>query len=129
MTPADRLGRRDPAFDLRLIQGIKGEAPLGDFNPAVRHLAAQCPGLHLFRHRSRADFGDMGVAVDHVAYVHRFVRDEAINCDGGDAVQRTLSGDDAASDIYLTHRSAAKDLSGRAGVGRHGERAQDEVAV
>ena len=56
-------------------------------------MATQGPGLHLFLHRSRVDFGDVGVSADHVAYVHRFVKDETINRDGGDAVQRGLSGD------------------------------------
>jgi hypothetical protein len=40
-----------------------------------------------------------------------------------------LSGDGAASDIHLTHQSAAKDFAGRVGVGMHGGRAQGEVAV
>ena len=129
MTPADRLGRGHPVFGPRLIQGVKGEAPLDDFNPAVRHSATQGPGLNLFRHRSRADFGDVGVAADYVAHVHRLVKDEAVNRDGGDAVQRVLSGDDAASHIHLTHQSAAKNFAGRVNVGMHGERAQSEVAV
>ena len=129
MTPADRLGRGHPVFGPRLIQGVKGEAPLDDFNPAVRYSATKGPGLHLSRHRSCAHFCDVGVAADHVAHVHRLVKDEAINRDGGDAVQRALFGDDAASDIHLTHQSAAKDFAGRVGVGMHGERAQGEVAV
>ncbi len=57
------------------------------------------------------------------------VKGEAINRAGGDAVQRALFGDDAASDIHLTHQSAAKDFAGRVGVGRHGERAKGEVAA
>ena len=71
----------------------------------------------------------MGVSADRVAYVHRFVKDEAINRDGGDAAQRVFSGGDAASDIHLTHQSVAEDFAGRVGVGGHSERAQVEVAV
>jgi hypothetical protein len=61
-------------------------------------------------------------------HVHRLVKDEPINRDGGDVVQRGLSGDDAANDIHLAHQSTAKYFAGRVGVGRHGERAQGEIA-
>ncbi len=85
------------------------------------------PGLHADGNGGAAYSLDVSVAAQDIPYENWLMERHGIDGYGCRASLTALFARDAAGDVHLCQEPAPEDISGRVGVGRHGQRAQDEI--
>lgn len=95
------------------------KAGFGDLDAVGQPVAAGI-GFHADGDRSGADALDGCVDAEYIAHLDRCDEGHGFDRNGGDAAQRAFDSGNRTGNIHLAHHPAAKDITGRIGIGGHG---------
>jgi hypothetical protein len=117
------LRRHRPRFSI-LVGSDESKNCFRHFAPCVIGPASP-PGLHSDRHRGGADFHNTSVQAHFISDKDRFMKNHSVHGNSRATTATPPAGGVCSGKVHLGHQPSAENVSGRVGIRRHGDRANE----